>query len=108
MMGVLADLVRTAVSAGVGKLGAQDEQDMGVVELVWHPQIATSPSLVDPMHGLDVLPGHPGSIPPEQVTAGSHTGDTGHSEALEHGLEHMIMRKQEQLDTLARARRRHV
>jgi bacterioferritin (cytochrome b1) len=37
-----------------------------------------------------------------------HTGHTGDSEALEHRLEHMIMRKQEQLDALARARRRHV
>jgi len=35
-----------------------------------------------------------------------YTGHTGDSEALEHRLEHMIMRKQEQLDTLARARRR--
>ena len=35
-----------------------------------------------------------------------HTGHTGDSEALEHRLEHMIMRKQEQLDTLVRARGR--
>jgi bacterioferritin (cytochrome b1) len=33
------------------------------------------------------------------------TGDTGDSEALEHRLEHMIMRKQEQVDTLVRALR---
>jgi len=33
-----------------------------------------------------------------------HTGHTGDSEALEHRLEHMIMRKQEQLDYLVRAR----
>jgi bacterioferritin (cytochrome b1) len=33
------------------------------------------------------------------------TGHTGDSEALEHRLEHMIMRKQEQVDTLLRARR---
>jgi bacterioferritin (cytochrome b1) len=32
------------------------------------------------------------------------TGHTGDSEALEHRLEHMIMRKQEQVDTLLRAR----
>jgi bacterioferritin (cytochrome b1) len=31
------------------------------------------------------------------------TGHTGDSEALEHRLEHTIMRKQEQLDALARA-----
>jgi len=31
------------------------------------------------------------------------TGHTGDSEALEHRLEHMIMRKQEQVDTLKRA-----
>jgi bacterioferritin (cytochrome b1) len=34
------------------------------------------------------------------------TGHTGDSEALEHRLEHMIMRKQEQVDTLIRAQRR--
>lgn len=34
------------------------------------------------------------------------TGHTGDSEALEHRLEHMIMRKQEQVDTLLRARGR--
>ena len=33
-----------------------------------------------------------------------HTGQTGDSEALEHRLEHIIMRKQEQLDALGRAR----
>jgi bacterioferritin (cytochrome b1) len=33
------------------------------------------------------------------------TGHTGDSEALEHRLEHMIMRKQEQVDTLVRAGR---
>jgi bacterioferritin (cytochrome b1) len=33
------------------------------------------------------------------------TGHTGDSEALEHRLEHIIMRKQEQVDTLLRAAR---
>ena len=33
------------------------------------------------------------------------TGHTGESEALEHRLEHTIMRKQEQVDTLIRAQR---
>jgi bacterioferritin (cytochrome b1) len=33
------------------------------------------------------------------------TGHTGDSEALEHRLEHIIMRKQEAVDTLIRARR---
>jgi bacterioferritin (cytochrome b1) len=33
------------------------------------------------------------------------TGQTGESEALEHRLEHMIMRKQETVDALRRARR---
>ena len=32
------------------------------------------------------------------------TGREGRSEALEHMLEHMIMRKQRQVDLLARAR----
>jgi bacterioferritin len=34
------------------------------------------------------------------------TGHTADSEALEHRLEHLIMRKQEQVDALERARRR--
>jgi bacterioferritin len=34
-----------------------------------------------------------------------YTGQEGRSEAMEHRLEHMIMRKQEQRDTLARAAR---
>jgi bacterioferritin (cytochrome b1) len=34
-----------------------------------------------------------------------HTGQEGRSEALEHRLEHMIMRKQEQVDVLLRATR---
>jgi bacterioferritin (cytochrome b1) len=33
------------------------------------------------------------------------TGHTAESEALEHRMEHLIMRKQEQVDTLERARR---
>jgi len=34
-----------------------------------------------------------------------HTGQEGRSEAMEHRLEHTIMRKQEQVDALIRARR---
>jgi hypothetical protein len=34
------------------------------------------------------------------------TGREGRSEALEHMLEHVIMRKQDQVDFLVRARRR--
>ena len=34
------------------------------------------------------------------------TGREGHTEALEHMLEHLIMRKQTQIDFLVRARRR--
>lgn len=34
-----------------------------------------------------------------------HTGNEGRSEALEHRLEHIIMRKQEQVDYLLRVRR---
>jgi bacterioferritin (cytochrome b1) len=36
-----------------------------------------------------------------------HTGQEPRSEALEHRVEHLIMRKQEQLDTLRRALDRH-
>jgi hypothetical protein len=32
-----------------------------------------------------------------------HTGQEPRSEALEHRMEHLIMRKQEQVDTLRRA-----
>ena len=35
------------------------------------------------------------------------TGREGRSEALEHMLEHVIMRKQDQIDFLVRAKRRH-
>ena len=50
-----------------------------------------------------LLESEPATIEALQDTI-SHTGHTGDSEALEHRLEHMIMRKQEQLDTLVRAR----
>src|SRR5215207_4889718 len=44
----------------------------------------------------------------EKITAlgGEPTGREAASEAVEHRLEHMIMRKQEQVDYLLRARRR--
>jgi hypothetical protein len=61
--------------------------------------------------------GHVASLPPPRgprirgtpsVDPGDvipSTGHTGDSEALEHRLEHMIMRKQEQVDALERARK---
>jgi bacterioferritin (cytochrome b1) len=50
-----------------------------------------------------LLESEPATIEALQDTI-PHTGHTGDSEALEHRLEHIIMRKQEQLDTLVRAR----
>jgi bacterioferritin len=58
----------------------------------------------DPGQAVDwLLEVEPDGIEALQATI-PHTGDTGDSEALEHRLEHVIMRKQEQLDTLKRAR----
>ena len=75
-------------------LGGEPTTD--VVELPFH---------ADPADAIEALIGHEtktiealqGVIPP--------SGQEGRSEALEHRMEHMIMRKQEQVDALIRASR---
>ena len=69
-------------------------------------EVADLPFHAEPEEEIEALIDHEtktiealqGVIPP--------SGQEGRSEALEHRLEHMIMRKQEQVDYLLRARRR--
>jgi bacterioferritin (cytochrome b1) len=68
-------------------------------------EVAELPFRADPAEAIDALIDHEtrtiealqGVIPP--------SGQEGRSEALEHRMEHMIMRKQEQVDALIRAAR---
>jgi bacterioferritin (cytochrome b1) len=60
----------------------------------------------DPAHALDQLIECEGETLEALQAAIEPTGREAASEAVEHRLEHMIMRKQEQVDYLLRARRR--
>ena len=60
----------------------------------------------DPAEALDDLIELEGETLEAMQAAIEPTGREAASEAVEHRLEHMIMRKQEQLDYLLRARRR--
>jgi bacterioferritin (cytochrome b1) len=60
----------------------------------------------DPAAALDGLIEHEGEALEALQAAIEPTGREAASEAVEHRLEHMIMRKQEQVDYLLRARRR--
>jgi len=68
-------------------------------------EVADLPFHADPTEAIEALIAHEtktiealqGVIPP--------SGQEGRSEALEHRMEHMIMRKQEQVDALIRASR---
>ena len=60
----------------------------------------------DPADALDRLIGCEGETLEALQGAIEPTGREAASEAVEHRLEHMIMRKQEQVDYLLRARRR--
>jgi bacterioferritin (cytochrome b1) len=60
----------------------------------------------DPAHALDQLVDCEGETLEALQAAIEPTGREAASEAVEHRLEHMIMRKQEQVDYLLRARRR--
>jgi bacterioferritin (cytochrome b1) len=60
----------------------------------------------DPAKALDNLIDCEGETLEALQTAIEPTGREAASEAVEHRLEHMIMRKQEQVDYLLRARRR--
>jgi bacterioferritin (cytochrome b1) len=59
----------------------------------------------DPGDAVDWLIETEGEAVETLVTAIEPTGREGRSEALEHMLEHLIMRKQNQVDFLLRARR---
>src|ERR687895_665818 len=59
----------------------------------------------DPGDAVDWLIEAEGEAVETLVTAIEPTGREGRSEALEHMLEHLIMRKQNQVDFLVRARR---
>ena len=60
----------------------------------------------DPAHALDQLVECEGETLEALQAAIEPTGREAASEAVEHRLEHMIMRKQEQVDYLLRAKRR--
>ena len=60
----------------------------------------------DPAHAIDQLIQCEGETLEAMQAAIEPTGREAASEAVEHRLEHMIMRKQEQVDYLLRARRR--
>jgi bacterioferritin (cytochrome b1) len=60
----------------------------------------------DPAEALDKLMEDEGETLEAMQAAIEPTGREAASEAVEHRLEHMIMRKQEQVDYLLRARRR--
>lgn len=60
----------------------------------------------DPAKALDALIDSEGETLEAMQAAIEPTGREAASEAVEHRLEHMIMRKQEQVDYLLRARRR--
>jgi bacterioferritin (cytochrome b1) len=66
-----------------------------VAELRWHS---------DPVKAIDILLDSEAEAIEALQGAIEPTGREGRSEALEHMLEHMIMRKQYQLDVLHRAR----
>ncbi|MCW3012098.1 MAG: hypothetical protein JWO90_2502 [Solirubrobacterales bacterium] len=59
----------------------------------------------DPVKAIDWLVGVEREVVERLQDVIPATGQAGPSEALEHRLEHIIMRKQEQIDTLERARR---
>jgi bacterioferritin (cytochrome b1) len=69
-------------------------------------EVATLSFVADPAKALDTLiEGETETLETLQAAI-EHTGREAASEAVEHRLEHIIMRKQEQVDYLLRARRR--
>ena len=75
-------------------LGGEPTTEMAPLELHVQPQGAVQWLIESESEAIDRLQD---CIP--------HTGQEGRSEAMEHRLEHTIMRKQEQVDALIRARR---
>ena len=108
--GTVRGLEHQALGAQLWSFGAAELDDLRrlvekVVALGGEPSTDVAPirsheSLEDAVRWLV-------EIETEAVTALAdvipHTGNEGPGEALEHRLEHSIMRKQEQVDTLARA-----
>ena len=69
-------------------------------------EVAPLSFVADPAEALDQLIEDEGETLEALQAAIEPTGREAASEAVEHRLEHMIMRKQEQVDYLLRARRR--
>jgi bacterioferritin len=69
-------------------------------------EVATLRFTADPAAALDTLIEDEGEALDALQAAIEPTGREAASEAVEHRLEHIIMRKQEQVDYLLRARRR--
>jgi bacterioferritin len=69
-------------------------------------EVAPMTLVPDPAEALDRLIDCEGEALEAMQAAIEPTGREAASEAIEHRLEHMIMRKQEQVDYLLRARRR--
>jgi hypothetical protein len=69
-------------------------------------QVAPISFTADPAKALDGLIENESEALEALQAAIEPTGQEAASEAVEHRLEHMIMRKQEQVDYLLRARRR--
>jgi bacterioferritin (cytochrome b1) len=69
-------------------------------------EVATIEFVADPAKAIDALIGCESETLEALQAAIEPTGREAASEAVEHRLEHMIMRKQEQVDYLLRARRR--
>jgi bacterioferritin len=79
-----------------------------ITTLGGEPTVETAP--VEPHRSPEAMVGWLVEVEREALEAFQDviptTGHTADSEALEHRLEHLIMRKQEQVDALERARRR--
>ena len=69
-------------------------------------EVAPLSFTADPDEAIDALIEYEGETLEALQAAIEPTGREAASEAVEHRLEHMIMRKQEQVDYLLRARRR--
>jgi bacterioferritin (cytochrome b1) len=91
---------------------AEIEDSMRLVEKITaiggQPDIDIEPPswTADPVEALDDLIDDEGKTLEALQAAIEPTGREAASEAVEHRLEHIIMRKQEQVDYLLRARRR--
>jgi bacterioferritin (cytochrome b1) len=69
------------------------------------PAVATVDWHADPREALDSLIAKEDEAVAALHAVIPHSGQEPHSEALEHLMEHLIMRKQNQIDWLRRARR---